>query len=77
MTIRLEPCTIRRCRHRKHSLEREYYAAPGFRARRNGCLLMTIEHHVRTWVSEERARKALERDWPGEVIVVEESEAAE
>ena len=75
--ITIEPCTVRRSRHNRRTTLREYYDAPGFRARRNGCLLLTTDHHVRNWVSVERARASLERDWPGEWIGVKEQEAAE
>lgn len=76
--IVLEPCLIRRARRTKAHVSAEHYEAIGVRARRNGLLLLQGGNtHHRYWVSEARARKALERDWPGETILGVRGEAAE
>ncbi len=75
--IILEQCPIRRCHQRKRSRETRHYDAMGYRARRNGVILATTSSHERQWISIERAKRALARDWPGEEILVAESEAAE
>jgi hypothetical protein len=51
---------------------RVYVDHVGFAARRRGCLLVQASGNgVRVWVSEERARMALARDYPGEPVCLE------
>lgn len=71
MTIYLELCSPTPSRRARPSGK-----LTAFQARRNGFLICT-DTHVRKWVSEKLARKALARDFPGEEVVgVEERKTA-
>lgn len=60
--IYLEPCSPEHTRREKPG------ELTAIQARRNGVLLCTYSH-IRKWVSEERARKALAKDFPGETVI--------
>lgn len=61
--IRLEPIPL--------DPKRGFTTTRGFRARRNGLLLRVPSGAgVRMWATEERARKALAKAFPGEPVEV-------
>jgi hypothetical protein len=71
--ITLVPYPMQRGHKRGRHNPRVYVDHVGFAARRRGCLLVQASGNgVRVWVSEERARMALAKDYPGELVVVEE-----
>jgi hypothetical protein len=57
----------------KRERTRVYVPAMGFVARRRGALLTTASGNVRTWTSEESARRVLGVEFAGEQIGVIES----